>query len=474
MPKLNGDILYLIFQELQDDEKTLYSSCLSVNKIWCEIIIPILWKDPWKFLKEGKEKLLLNVIISHLSDESKNNYSSQNINPFNLFNLFTKSYQKPLFNYISFCRHLNLHKIERIIDISFYKKSEIPIIKNEIINLFINENTKFTHLYIPNKFEIQIHLISGAQYCFSELEFLSCNTGMNDGILSGLAEICKSIKELRLFIKILHNNYDIIKLIKAQKKLLKISFLNEIAYAEVSFCEILENSLINHVKNIQYIRTTMPLNTKFLSSFINLTRLELSNNFGRYVMTWNCLKKLSLPFLEILIAKGISIESLAILANLIENTSGHLIEIRCDIDDHSENDNERITRAIYQNCPNLKILKLSFGYKHTEQLKNLLINCLNLELLHIANATMYWDQLLKILANSSPPNLFKFKFSKSPISSESLKRFFDLWKGKNLMILQIFSRSKDIENVMKEYKAKGIVKRYIRDYQYYSDDDDYY
>ena len=88
MSKLNSDVLYLIFKELQDDKKT-FLSCLTVNKIWCETIIPILWRNPWKYLK-GK-KLLLNVIISCLSDESRNNLMSQGVD------LLTNPYQRPLF-----------------------------------------------------------------------------------------------------------------------------------------------------------------------------------------------------------------------------------------------------------------------------------------------------------------------------------------------------------------------------------------
>ncbi|CAG8694481.1 14391_t:CDS:1, partial [Rhizophagus irregularis] len=45
MAKLNKDILFLIFEELQVDSKTLFS-CLMVNKIWCETVTPILWRNP--------------------------------------------------------------------------------------------------------------------------------------------------------------------------------------------------------------------------------------------------------------------------------------------------------------------------------------------------------------------------------------------------------------------------------------------
>src|SRR6266542_6627305 len=108
MSKLNGDLLYLIFKELQNDRKVLLS-CLTVNKIWCETIIPILWRNPWKFLKE--KKLLLNVIILYLSDESRNNLKRQGVD------FLTNSYQRPLFDYISFCRHLNLNKLNEIFNL---------------------------------------------------------------------------------------------------------------------------------------------------------------------------------------------------------------------------------------------------------------------------------------------------------------------------------------------------------------------
>src|SRR6266542_6316002 len=108
-----------------------------------------------------------------------------------------------IFYYLSFCKHLDLMKIQIMANI-IHTKSKKLIIQYEIFNLFINKNTKFTHLYIPKLFNYQIHLIPEAKYCFSEIEFLFCNTDLNGNILNGLTEICKSIKELELVI----NNYE--------------------------------------------------------------------------------------------------------------------------------------------------------------------------------------------------------------------------------------------------------------------------
>ncbi|GBC30857.2 hypothetical protein GLOIN_2v1777651 [Rhizophagus irregularis DAOM 181602=DAOM 197198] len=293
MSKLNRDVLYLIFEEFQDDENTLHS-CLLVNKTWCEIIIPILWKNPWKNLKREKEKSLLNVIISHLSGESKNNL---------------KNLVKTIINAID-------------------KDSEKIIIKNDIFSLFINEHTRFTHLYIP----FQVFLIPGTKCCFSEIEFLSCNTSVNDNILVELTEICKSIKELELIIEVQNNNYQIIKLIKTQKKLFSVSFLIDYLYnnTDETFRILLENSLIRHANTIQYFKATRQPATQILSSFVNLRILELD---CISIDTWNCLENLSLPFLQILKANQVPIKA---LTRLIENTSGFLIEINIDYKNHDE------------------------------------------------------------------------------------------------------------------------------------------
>ncbi|RIA95088.1 hypothetical protein C1645_817206 [Glomus cerebriforme] len=448
MTELNIDIFYLVFKELQNDEETLYS-CLSVNKTLCEIIIPILWKDPWKFLKEGKEKLLLNVIISHLSNKQKDDLKDQGIDF-----LTNSSYQKPLFNYIGFCRYLNFDSINKIVN-AIHEKSKISIIKSKVIDLFINENTKFTHLYIPQRFDFQILL---SQRCFSNIEFLSCSAKINDIVLTGLTKICKSIKELELVITQSSNNYGIVRLIEAS---INIDFLTINSDYDESFCKILENSLIKHADTIQHFKITEPLATNVLSSFINLKILELSGKY--YTETWDCLKNLSLPFLQVLKARRIPIN---VLASLIENTNGNLIEIKIDYVSHDEINNKRIIQAIYQNCPYLEYLKLSLRNRNIIEFEKLLVNCkyLNEFLIDRLTSEFDWDNLFKVLTKSSPNRLFKFKFYSFILPSlDSLKLFFDNWEGKHPMLLQ-FSRMKKLEeysDLIEEYKEKGIVKEWI-------------
>jgi len=74
--------------------------------------------------------------------------------------------------------------------------------------------------------------------------------------------------------------------------------------------------------------------------------------------TWDCLENISLPFLKVLRAKHVLVDN---LKSLIKSAGGSLIEMSATYrTGHNTNNNKRIIQAIYQNCPNLKYLKLIF------------------------------------------------------------------------------------------------------------------
>ncbi|PKK63942.1 hypothetical protein RhiirC2_869524 [Rhizophagus irregularis] len=464
MSKLNGDVLYLILNELRDDKRALHS-CLSVNKFWCEIIVPILWKNPWKHLKNGERKnmkLLLDVIILHLSKNSRDDLTQHyNINP----------YKRPLFDYVSFCRHLNFTLIKIMINNFIYEKTKIPIIENEILDLFINNSTNFTHLYIPRKFDYQASLIPGIESCFSELKFLSCSTNIKDDVIIGLTELCESVNELELFIGMHNNNIGIIKLIETSKRLFGVRFI----YSEIDepFCKALESSLILHSNSIQYFKMTKQPTTEFLSSLVNLKTLELDDSRYR---SWKCLGNVSLPYLQSLKTSRVPIN---VLIKLIENTNGYLTEIKIDRVRHDANNNKKIIQAIYQNCPMLKYLKLLFINSNLLELENLLIYCQYLKGLYIIFEdawvnyfTIDWNHLFKILTESSPIGLFKFKFYCFCIPRlEALKLFFDNWKGKHPMLLQTTPLSNSCYDLIEKYKVEGVIKKFSCSLHDLKDDD---
>jgi hypothetical protein len=111
MSKLNKDILFLIFEELEIDSKSLFS-CLMVNKLWCETVVPILWRNPWRYNIKYRNKTYLFIIITfYLSDNTKEFLIEQGIQ------LPLASYQSLFFDYLSYCRSINIKTINRIISI---------------------------------------------------------------------------------------------------------------------------------------------------------------------------------------------------------------------------------------------------------------------------------------------------------------------------------------------------------------------
>ncbi|RGB21463.1 hypothetical protein C1646_822963, partial [Rhizophagus diaphanus] len=364
---LNEDVLSQIFEELKDDKNSLYS-CLLVNRLWCVITVPILWRNPNHHYGFSPSSLiyhnfdsfhyyskLLNAILLHLSEESRDILKNQGIN-------IDEKYKHPLFNYINYWKYLNFLFIKDLIYNSGIDKSKVSIIKNEILKLFINKNIKFIHLTIltykncdPIYYEYQLHHISGFEYCFSKLVSIHCNNYINQDILKELANICKSIKELKFDIICNNTTRGIIKLIEVQKNLNDVNFSKFVRFNNRSFIRYLEESLIKHADTIQCLKINrIPILKlkRFLSYFSSLLRLEIV--FNKFWDDSNE-ENLTLPILK---ALKVRLVSPNIVINIIENTKGHLSEICLDYDDYNDDDGiNKIIQAIYQNCSNLQYLK---------------------------------------------------------------------------------------------------------------------
>ena len=124
MLEYNNDVLFLILEKLQNYKGPL-RSCLMVNRTWCETTVPVLWKNP---NPTGTTKMikLIHVIFLHLSEESREILKNQEID------LFTETSQRPLFNYISFWRYLNLRLLEWILDSITSVSLKKSVIRNAI------------------------------------------------------------------------------------------------------------------------------------------------------------------------------------------------------------------------------------------------------------------------------------------------------------------------------------------------------
>src|SRR4051794_1365632 len=129
MSKFNKDILFLIFEELQDDSKSLFS-CLMVNRIWCETVIPVLWRNPWRYdIVYSNKSYLFIIFISCLSNNIKESLTSKGIQ------LPPISYQSLLFDYLTFCRSINIDIMNHIISTETSSDYDQFLLQQEFYNI---------------------------------------------------------------------------------------------------------------------------------------------------------------------------------------------------------------------------------------------------------------------------------------------------------------------------------------------------
>jgi hypothetical protein len=178
----------------------------------------------------------------------------------------------------------------------------------------------------------------------------------------------------------------------------------------------------------------------------------------------NYLTNLSLPTLKILKVYFVPVST---TVNLIKSTK-NLSEISIHCVDNVNDDNcKLLIQSIYQNCPNIKYLKLSLERNLLiTEFENLLISCQSLNGLIInvcKDKVSNWDELFQILTKSSPSSLFKFKFYSPTFKLNDVKLFFDNWKNRRPMLLKIkhsgMQPDPKLINLAEKYKAKGVINR---------------
>src|SRR3954447_11978106 len=122
-PRLSKDCLWQIFEIISNTFKnkeiqTSLFSCLLVNRQWCEISVPFLWKNPFinPNLHNRDKKLLCKIILS-CSLLKDTTVIKKDINK-NLVNSLLKL-KIPLFDYVSYIRCFNSTEIEMMAHLLF-------------------------------------------------------------------------------------------------------------------------------------------------------------------------------------------------------------------------------------------------------------------------------------------------------------------------------------------------------------------
>jgi hypothetical protein len=214
----SGDLPELINEVIQYfhyDYKTLYS-CICVNRLWCRLAIPLLWKDPFS-IKDPKNYHFIEIYLHNLNEDDKTKLDEYIINnglvPPNT-----------LFNYPGFIQLLDTRKlsnsIEKWVDIvisatnsqqrcSYYvQKILLPsqlsnfkkLVFKSLFQVFIKNEVNL------HSFEITMFLYKEIEYFDEIFELMLQNPNFICNIKNFKIDFNKASENTKRFSKFLHSN----------------------------------------------------------------------------------------------------------------------------------------------------------------------------------------------------------------------------------------------------------------------------
>ncbi|EXX69913.1 uncharacterized protein OCT59_026620 [Rhizophagus irregularis] len=476
MPKLNKDILFLIFKELQKDSKSLFS-CLMVNRLWCETVIPILWKNPWCYdINYRNKNSLYSFIISCLPDDIKESLISQEI--------FLPSilHQPPLlFDYLSYCRSIDVDILNDIISIGTSESHNQFFLQLEIYNLLMKKCSEFKYINIIS-LQHQIFYFPGAKDRLEPLYELTCDTSIGSSYFHGLARFCQNIQRLIIINKKMKMNQGLVQLIENQRNLKYFElrddfneedFIQEDPYKEIFLALVTKADSLNHlIMFLNFIDCYEHTIIQDVLTKLHKLKTLIINNVYIYFSEIK-LKMLGYRELETFNIDFISLNDASVI---IENNGEHLREILLRYIDYGywyDNLNEgslNFIRKIHQNCPSVEYLSLLFPStaNHFREFETLLKSCQALKSLLLSISTINKEEtgreLLKILVRSAPTNLREIRFFEEfQFTLKNLETFFKNWKNRpalTILTSDPMYKGDDYMKLIDKYKEIGVVKEF--------------
>ncbi|CAG8462606.1 13779_t:CDS:2 [Ambispora leptoticha] len=244
---LISDILQIIFTRLKN--RDLFSVIL-VNRTWCRIGIPILWKAPFGYRPTGyfnkrsysNKRYAIRTYLLLITEPSLNYLKMIPYLPKNTFlpKDAEETYanlgiiEKPLFDYILYCSTFDyggmLHAILDYCETlnSLSKRKTAKIIMKILLEMFKSRGLQFKKMRVKYQHhENDISLWASLEYAslYSEidtLELIRRDIDKRD-VLAALIPLCRKIKHLKITINFSPNTLkELITLIRSQTNLTTI------------------------------------------------------------------------------------------------------------------------------------------------------------------------------------------------------------------------------------------------------------
>ena len=255
MENLPSLCLFRILEFHSNDLLTLYR-CSLVNRDWCRLTIPLLWKRPFSLLHcapDTSSKRLMDVYVSGFSSAERKS-----------INLRGKEQEIPtqsLFNYVTYLRELDVAQANSCVSswlLTTFK--EYSNASHSIVTIFlqhfVKNSPKITHLIFNNtlysilgsicecgnnnnvcecdNINWKLLTYTNANNCFEQLKVLECNGNFNPKLLFICSMISKQIEEIHISIsnsvfdhsKEMGKLQNLCTLIQVQRKLFSLIIKN--------------------------------------------------------------------------------------------------------------------------------------------------------------------------------------------------------------------------------------------------------
>ncbi|PKY58590.1 hypothetical protein RhiirA4_480634 [Rhizophagus irregularis] len=405
--------------------------------------------NPWRYasINYSNKSYLFTIISYYLSNNIKEFLMKKGIQ------LSTISSQSLSFDYLSFCRSININTLNIIISIGSSLAFNQFLLQQEFYILFMRKLPELKCLDMRS-IEHQIFYFPEAKTRFKTLCELKCDTSIDSSYYYGF-------KNLKYFEWIDDFNDD--DLSDPYKDIfLELEKKGDILNHLVLFFQWIEG-LDYHYKSMQNLLPKLHKIKTLIINDISFVDETLSK-----LLVYNDLETLNVSYITVYEASII-----------IENSGGLLKEVSLKpcrflmcASNFSE-DSLIFTRKIYENCPLIESLSLAFSLSkdHLTELENLLKVCQNLKSLLLIRTNMYekgseenLENLLKLLIKSAPNNLRELRFLiKFEFSLKVLEEFLKEWRGRpalSILTSDPIYENEDYKNLINNYKNEGIIKTF--------------
>ncbi|GES82536.1 hypothetical protein GLOIN_2v1696354 [Rhizophagus clarus] len=456
-----------IFESIYDDYKTLYS-CLLVNRLFCKIAVPVLWRNTWYFgYDDHVIKSLSGTYFSCLTDESKELIKNNNN-----IDISPPTQHSPLFNYTEYCQYIYFQQIQ-CMSRNYRSHVNSELLEEEFVKLFLTRCTKIVYLdfpYYPRYLRGIENIFSSSS--LSNLCELHCNTIMSSEIFVELSKTSHKIR--RLYINICDDDIEgLATLIKVQHELQFVYLRSDDSQGVLN--ERIGEALAIQANTLMHVRfcgqICIPYNAFY--SFTNLERLELElfeEIDARLSVT------AYFPKLKVLEIKYNKLTPFEVYTNLIGKTEGTLVRIYWNYINIPSTtlSLRKYIQTVINNCPNLEFVTIWYHDSIINDLKQLLVSSLKLKGLKIAfYRTSDISKLFNMLADKAPLSLTILSlddvnyYHESLLSVENLDELLKMWVDRPPLSLYIWSQLRhnpELLKVMDGYLTDDVLNDF--DYLY--------